>query len=478
MSSRPQIEEEEKEKEDDYTPEQLAEIGVRKIVPRAKAKAKAKSKGSGGNKDPAEARRLGLAKCKVQLLKDIEARGGLHCIGRGKQHTLKSILGSRPGFYKPWKEETAAFVDYWKKLDQEKYYRLLDQAGVTPSYGIGNTKAASRVQFTDLDSESDSEPTQATQASTPTPPRRANMVQSGGPRSRVAAAAPTPQQRASAPLALSRSGSMHTGTLLLLCLLAFESGAHLCIAVVIPVNTKKFWLTQAPFKVYSCEQLMGSTTQEECRGVFFKGYIITMKIDPRDVLGVGPVDDRKGQFEFVAQITSDNQVTITAPLLDYHEMGNDDDAIRRLFPNNDLDAATVIEALENHHVKFADLKVENKMQYVLDFGPGVKLSGDVLDVHQGQKGGLLKEEALPTRVRVDELGPCGDLAEVLDVNGRAYLDRNGNPMMVPCVYAYFCGCLYWRVADLNLDFRKLRVAAPHGGTNAAAAMMQRMNIGP
>lgn len=203
-----------------------------------------------------------------------------------------------------------------------------------------------------------------------------------------------------------------------------------------------------------------------------------MKIDPRDVLGVGPMDNRRGQFEFVAQITSDNQVTITAPLLDYHEMGKDDDAIRRLFPTNDLDAVTVIEALEHHHVKFADLKIENKMKYVLDFGPNVKLSGDVLEVHQGQKGGLLKEEALPTRVRVDELGACGDLAEMMDANGNVYRDRNGNAFMVPCVYAYFCGCLYWRVADLNLDMRSMRVPAQTGGTNAAVAMMQPMNIGP
>jgi hypothetical protein len=163
---------------------------------------------------------------------------------------------------------------------------------------------------------------------------------------------------------------------------------------VIPVNPQKFWLTQAPFKVYSCESMMGSTMQDDCRGVFFKGYIITMKVDPRDVLGVGP--ERSGQFEFVAQITGDNQVTITAPLLDYNEKGKDDDVIRQMLRPGDEEEQTFIEALENHHVKFADLKLDNKMNYVLDFGAGVKLSSNVLEVHRGKTNGYLTEEAMPT----------------------------------------------------------------------------------
>lgn len=214
--------------------------------------------------------------------------------------------------------------------------------------------------------------------------------------------------------------------------------------------------------------------QEDCRGVFFKGYIITMKVDPRDVLGDGPT--RSGQFEFVAQITGDNQVTITAPLLDYNEKGKDDELIRQLLRVGDEEENTFIEALENHHVKFENLKLDNEMKYVLDFGPGVKLSSDVLEVHRGKTNGYLTEEAMPTRVRVEALGPCNETAEVLDANGNVYVDQTGGTFRIPMVYAYFCGVLYWRVADLKLDSRKQRVAAPNAGTSAAEAMMGRMNL--
>lgn len=476
----------EEESDSSIASEILAEIGIRKVRPRAvkpkKPKPKPKTKGKTVRVLDAEERRDLLVEVKKKLLFDIEARGGLGVIGRGKRFTVTAIVQSRPEFYQPFKTECINFIDYWKRLSKDKYARLLDENGVEPrSVSNRNPVRASKVYFaTDLELDSESTQAPATPATpsptpSPTPPRRpkANMVlPTGGPGRAVA--------RAPAAVRGPHTPAVHTGMLLLLVaflLASFECDVvSLCIAVTIPVNPAALWNTQCPFKVYSAEHMMGNTVTQGFRGEFFKGFIITMKVDPRDVLGIGPLP-RTGQFEFVARITSSHQVTISAPLLDFHDRGSDYAAIRQMIRGGDMEEEMFLEALQNQKLEFEKLKVQNKMQYVLDFGPNVNLSSTALEIHRGKTEGILTEEAMPTRVSVEALGPGRETVDLTNRDGEVVLDPRGRPYGIPVHYKYFCGVLYWRVADLSQQSRKQQVAPPAAGTSAAEAMLERMNLG-
>ena len=102
--------------DEEYTDEQLAAIGIRKVKPRGK-KADGKKTGKKAKKKPAaasEPERGVPLKVKAQLAKDIVKLGGIGCIGKGKQYSLASILATRPEIYGAYKKECASCLYYWR----------------------------------------------------------------------------------------------------------------------------------------------------------------------------------------------------------------------------------------------------------------------------------------------------------------------------------------------------------------------------
>jgi hypothetical protein len=250
--------------------------------------------------------------------------------------------------------------------------------------------------------------------------------------------------------------------------------AHLCIAVKIPVDPSCLWKTQVPFKVYTTsENMVGNPDIKDSRGETFRGFIVAMHVDPRDVLGAGPPH---AQFEFQAKVTGKSQVTVTAPLLSHHDMGHDDHLVEAMTRPNNLEEEIFLEALKNQRVAFEKSKAQNTMHYVLDFGPNVHLCAEYLEQHRGRNFGDMNMEALPLCVPFDGLGTFQ--THVLDRNGDPYGVDQGGPFLCEGRYRYFCGVLYWRIADVNQDTRKTRVAAVARDTQAATKMLERMNIRP
>jgi hypothetical protein len=185
-------------------------------------------------------------------------------------------------------------------------------------------------------------------------------------------------------------------------------------------------------------------------GFFYKGYIITMRVDPRDCLGHG--DARA--FNFIARLKNSNTITITAPALDHFELGGDDRDIQALLNTNEPDDIVVAEALENAREEWTKSERENKMYYELIFNNDVDLCCECLAKHVGKTKGLLTLEALPVVVNVDAL-----------------VDAAGNA--VSC----FNGVIMWRIADLNQGNRKARLNNAVDHCDATAARLNRLNIG-
>jgi hypothetical protein len=213
--------------------------------------------------------------------------------------------------------------------------------------------------------------------------------------------------------------------------------------------------------------LAGNDVTKGTRGEFFKGFIIAMKVDPRDVLGVGVPPQH--QFEFEARITASNQITVTAPLLDYHDRGGDDELIDDYLDNANRDDMVVLEALGNQRQEMNKMKLNNKMQYILDFGKDVEFSAEVIMFHKGKLNGILTEEAMPIVCRVDALGQT--MEHLIDKHGKPVI-HEGSAIYLPSSPHYFCGCLYWRVADLAKDSRKSKLETRAQSTTAAETMMK------
>jgi hypothetical protein len=196
--------------------------------------------------------------------------------------------------------------------------------------------------------------------------------------------------------------------------------------------------------------------------------------DLRSTRCAGSWKPPQGQFEFVARVTGRSQVTITAPLLNYHDKGSDDAFIEQLCDRDTMHEECFYEALQNQRREFDKLKIPNKMQYVLDFGPHVELCSEVLQCHRGKMDGLLTQEAMPTCVPIDAF-PRAPMP-VTNAQGNAIRDNAGNPILFHASHRYFCGVLYWRVADLSQGSRKARLDAVNTDTSAAVAMLRRMNL--
>lgn len=200
----------------------------------------------------------------------------------------------------------------------------------------------------------------------------------------------------------------------------------------------------------------------------YKGYIVTMRVDPRDCLGGA---NQLGAFPFQARLLDKTTILVTAPALDHHDMGSDDALIDAM-----TDAATnhedwvLTEAVANFSESFKQTKIENKMFYRLEFSGGVDLASEVLECHAGNLDGLLSMEGLPLSVPVPALHGGH---EYTDTN---VVDQAGNPHILRTIHKYFCGVLFWRVADTAMGTRRIRLEDAQTATAAATAMLRRVNI--
>ncbi len=80
-------------------------------------------------------------------------------------------------------------------------------------------------------------------------------------------------------------------------------------------------LTPYPFKVKRTVGMKGVKEGEE-----FTGFVITMCVDPNDAFGVDSIN--LDAFPYEAKIKNDKEIDILAPLLEFHERGGHDEAIR------------------------------------------------------------------------------------------------------------------------------------------------------
>jgi hypothetical protein len=250
----------------------------------------------------------------------------------------------------------------------------------------------------------------------------------------------------------------------LLFLLVSKLATHTCTLVTIPVDVENLWKTPMPFKVYSAESLPGNGDRI---GEYYHGYIIKMKVDPRDVAA---------NFKFKATILNSNTIVVTAPALDYHDVGNDLDEEKLATANRPDprgDNIVISEAFENGYVDFDTRKIVNVMQYHLRFTVGVIFSADVLLVHNGLREARLLLEASNVCVEVPFLNQVPEVA--VDDAGNPLTDGHGNR------YVYrnkmFVGYLMWRVADVSKPTRKQKTGQANAPTDGFEAMFGNMNLG-
>jgi hypothetical protein len=142
---------------------------------------------------------------KIRLATEVEARGGLDCVGKGKQFLLSDILRADP-FFKDYHKKCENHLHYWQnKWTPLKYRTFLLNSGIVPATDLTD-RQRSRVRF-DLEPEA-----------RPPSPEPFDMPTTGGPRANRAAAAP-----AAAPAAVGGRAAgppkqdIHTGMLLALC---------------------------------------------------------------------------------------------------------------------------------------------------------------------------------------------------------------------------------------------------------------------
>jgi hypothetical protein len=233
----------------------------------------------------------------------------------------------------------------------------------------------------------------------------------------------------------------------------------MCAIVNIEVDVNNLWKTQHPFKVYSAEYMQGVGEKE---GEFYKGFVIKMRVNPQDV--------RDG-FRFRASVLNETTVIVTAPALDFHDAGGDEQsetAAHALKPDPRNDNEVIWEALMNGRLEFKNLNIANKMEYHLRFNGGVQLSSEVLLVHAG-KLDYMTLEALNVSV---EKAPV----PLVDEHGNFVTTPDG--YRVATVDKFFVGSLLWRVADVSNATRKLALAhQPGAATDGFEAMFGNLNIG-
>ena len=122
----------------------------------------------------------------------------------------------------------------------------------------------------------------------------------------------------------------------------------------------------------------------------YQGFVLELRAHPCDVLG----QDEHQPFDFSASLESTTEVVCSYPVLDYTDLGEDDEHLREYLEDEDgnLDEEDryIMDAYDNARNKLEDRKgtrdFPKKKHYRLVFAGGVQLSADVLDAHSAHKG--------------------------------------------------------------------------------------------
>ena len=151
-----------------------------------------------------------------------------------------------------------------------------------------------------------------------------------------------------------------------------------------------------PFKVYTSDKLVGVEPNTT-----YQGYVLVIRVHPCDVLGQGSHE----AFPFKAHLFSTKEIVVEVPVLDYTDMGKDDDFVRSLFREAESSSSddeseneankmqkenyVLMEALDVGRNKLND-RINNKIfpvkkQYRVVFEDDVELSSEVLNTHKAFK---------------------------------------------------------------------------------------------
>lgn len=252
-----------------------------------------------------------------------------------------------------------------------------------------------------------------------------------------------------------------------------------CVLVPVEVDVDNLEGTPAPFKVRKAIGVLAA----DKKGLLLGGFLISMSVDVNDVLGVEEHD--VPPFNFTAVVASDNEIEITAPLLEYSERGGHDELLREQIKNNANfpEKEVVMDAIDNSRKKYEETYLEDeddeeipKKVYRLKFSGGVKLSAKALKLHQDANmvnNRMLKTEGLTVR---DTLSALNKKHKTLDLP-----DPNNNKKITKYIVIneQVIGRLAWRVADLSVE--KQRTGASEkkkkpSKTDAAAALLGNLNL--
>ncbi len=213
-------------------------------------------------------------------------------------------------------------------------------------------------------------------------------------------------------------------------------------------------LTRYPFKAQYCRDMPGkSKGKGKGQPKLFDGFQLTMRVDPRDMEGAPKVAEngktirkRIPPFPFTCEKLSNTSLKIKAPLLEFSDRGNDDEAIRGTGALDEMpmDALDNVRGILKERCNIDDeagltLQTAHKF-HIVHFREGVRLSADALDEHEGMPENELAPDPIPLRCNISALKDELDTMEI-QVNGQK-----------KTAVLWLVGCaprLSWRVADLN-----------------------------
>ena len=267
-----------------------------------------------------------------------------------------------------------------------------------------------------------------------------------------------------------------------------------------------------PFKVYTSDKLQGVEPNTR-----YQGYVLVMRVHPCDVLGQGKNHEA---FPFKAHHYNSREVVVEVPVLDYTDMGKDDEWVRQLYEDEDNDDDSsdgssmggsqgteneekqlekqlkrdhyvLMEALDNGRNKLND-RINNKVfpvkkQYRVVFDDDVDLSGEVLKVHEPFKDtSRLTLRPLPIEYVLERMQETylADLTweDVDTVKMSLPKDDEDNMKEQKEVHIVAQKCMFVtrlciELADLNKEHRKKgRIVTKSTDVSGAEAMMAAMSI--
>jgi hypothetical protein len=146
----------------------------------------------------------------------------------------------------------------------------------------------------------------------------------------------------------------------------------------IKVNTKQWWLTRAPFKVFSATGIRGVIP-----GKKYNGWIIVMRAHPMDVMGDGK--KYKG-FPFKAILYTTKSILVDAPAVDWSDAGNNDNILRELLPKLAIEALAELKKTRPQKAEEMELDAADNAVLLEAFENGTAIHRNCIFVTEPKTG--------------------------------------------------------------------------------------------